>query len=548
MSDLPRSASSGNAAAHPLHDDDSGSDDELAQTRASPSPSPSSSVPEQGESPLATAAAAADPEPAAQPSADSTPKDAVSDESKRLAAQLLKLPMLKCGWLDKRDALKLNSFKPHWCVLRGHLFAWHKDADSARIGAVLGSIDLSSAQIVSVVAAAGGESDPNHKLSARSFGLQQAAGEGLLALRAREVKDRDAWLQVLETAKAKVAAAAAESSAATADAKGKKKVKKEKLASRFLHDELCFGCHKNFTTLRRRHHCRRCCHTFCAACSEHKSKIPALGITEQKVRVCDDCYKELLLQASTPSASPTPASGDALASPGTQPSPPPAQTASERAAADALAARERDREAEEQAAAAALAKHRAFLAKEGLDHEHAAANSDEDDGGAVAPLPTAAPISRVGDGRSETVVSRTRATRPPPKEQPYAHAAQVPTPAAGQSTPAQPAAATQSSRPPHTFTPYSQQSQSHLQQRGPMGKMHISEPPNRKNSGRSGSGGGDVGDAYVSLSDFERMRAHSPSASQRGARGRTGSSDSDTDDDGSFDGQRRRKQPWYCCC
>lgn len=40
------------------------------------------------------------------------------------------------------------------------------------------------------------------------------------------------------------------------------------------------------------HHCRRCGHIFCAACSE---KTAALAGNTKPVRVCDTCYVELTL-------------------------------------------------------------------------------------------------------------------------------------------------------------------------------------------------------------------------------------------------------------
>lgn len=54
----------------------------------------------------------------------------------------------------------------------------------------------------------------------------------------------------------------------------------------------CFRCRSDFTTLRRRHHCRACGQIFCNACSSKTAAIPKFGI-EKEVRVCDLCYDKL---------------------------------------------------------------------------------------------------------------------------------------------------------------------------------------------------------------------------------------------------------------
>ncbi|CAJ1350279.1 unnamed protein product, partial [Effrenium voratum] len=52
----------------------------------------------------------------------------------------------------------------------------------------------------------------------------------------------------------------------------------------------CPRCGTAFTTIFRRHHCRRCWGLVCDDCSRHRTRIPqepSLGI----VRVCNDCFK-----------------------------------------------------------------------------------------------------------------------------------------------------------------------------------------------------------------------------------------------------------------
>ncbi|CAH0723763.1 unnamed protein product, partial [Brenthis ino] len=54
----------------------------------------------------------------------------------------------------------------------------------------------------------------------------------------------------------------------------------------------CFACAKDFTIARRKHHCRRCGHIFCGACSE---KTVALAASTKPVRVCDNCFNDVRL-------------------------------------------------------------------------------------------------------------------------------------------------------------------------------------------------------------------------------------------------------------
>jgi hepatocyte growth factor-regulated tyrosine kinase substrate len=54
----------------------------------------------------------------------------------------------------------------------------------------------------------------------------------------------------------------------------------------------CFRCRAEFTTLKRRHHCRACGQIFCHGCSSKVSTIPKYGI-EKEVRVCDVCFDKI---------------------------------------------------------------------------------------------------------------------------------------------------------------------------------------------------------------------------------------------------------------
>jgi RhoGEF domain/FYVE zinc finger/SOS1/NGEF-like PH domain len=50
----------------------------------------------------------------------------------------------------------------------------------------------------------------------------------------------------------------------------------------------CMICDMKFTTLKRRHHCRRCGTLCCGTCSSHKAFLPNIGKT---CRVCFTCYE-----------------------------------------------------------------------------------------------------------------------------------------------------------------------------------------------------------------------------------------------------------------
>ncbi|XP_071500345.1 pleckstrin homology domain-containing family F member 2-like [Diadema antillarum] len=53
----------------------------------------------------------------------------------------------------------------------------------------------------------------------------------------------------------------------------------------------CMLCNKRFTTLFRRHHCRKCGKVVCQACSAKKFMLPLQSNTP--LRVCDYCYQQL---------------------------------------------------------------------------------------------------------------------------------------------------------------------------------------------------------------------------------------------------------------
>lgn len=72
----------------------------------------------------------------------------------------------------------------------------------------------------------------------------------------------------------------------------------------------CYRCRTEFSTLRRRHHCRACGQIFCNSCSSKTSPIPKFGI-EKEVRVCDTCYDKIN-RTSTAGANPASKSDDQL--------------------------------------------------------------------------------------------------------------------------------------------------------------------------------------------------------------------------------------------
>lgn len=54
----------------------------------------------------------------------------------------------------------------------------------------------------------------------------------------------------------------------------------------------CYKCDKEFTTTRRRHHCRHCGDIFCSNCSKRKMALPSNP--NRPVRICDTCFDALL--------------------------------------------------------------------------------------------------------------------------------------------------------------------------------------------------------------------------------------------------------------
>jgi hypothetical protein len=54
--------------------------------------------------------------------------------------------------------------------------------------------------------------------------------------------------------------------------------------------ESCKICLSKFNFMKRKHHCRKCGLIVCAGCSGNNWYVP--GYTDQKVRMCDNCYKE----------------------------------------------------------------------------------------------------------------------------------------------------------------------------------------------------------------------------------------------------------------
>jgi hypothetical protein len=53
----------------------------------------------------------------------------------------------------------------------------------------------------------------------------------------------------------------------------------------------CQDCKEKFTTIRRRHHCRRCGNIYCSDCLPYKVVIP--GISDKPVVCCKDCYRRI---------------------------------------------------------------------------------------------------------------------------------------------------------------------------------------------------------------------------------------------------------------
>lgn len=59
--------------------------------------------------------------------------------------------------------------------------------------------------------------------------------------------------------------------------------------------DICMRCtHTKFSTLTRRHHCRKCGFVVCAECSRQKFLMPRLS--PKPLRVCNLCYKQLMAE------------------------------------------------------------------------------------------------------------------------------------------------------------------------------------------------------------------------------------------------------------
>ncbi|VDP89049.1 unnamed protein product [Echinostoma caproni] len=54
----------------------------------------------------------------------------------------------------------------------------------------------------------------------------------------------------------------------------------------------CASCLRAFNLFRRRHHCRRCGHIFCASCCNHWQSVEGLA-TDKAVRICAECHEFL---------------------------------------------------------------------------------------------------------------------------------------------------------------------------------------------------------------------------------------------------------------
>ena len=51
----------------------------------------------------------------------------------------------------------------------------------------------------------------------------------------------------------------------------------------------CYACHKLFSVIIRKHHCRGCGNVFCSSCTNRKVPLPHLYNTKEPLRVCKTC-------------------------------------------------------------------------------------------------------------------------------------------------------------------------------------------------------------------------------------------------------------------
>ena len=61
----------------------------------------------------------------------------------------------------------------------------------------------------------------------------------------------------------------------------------------------CYNCEKNFTALRRKHHCRYCGYIFCSKCTLAKHQLPDGTLIK---RICEKCLDSIIKSSSSPQA------------------------------------------------------------------------------------------------------------------------------------------------------------------------------------------------------------------------------------------------------
>jgi len=79
----------------------------------------------------------------------------------------------------------------------------------------------------------------------------------------------------------------------------------------FEEAQKCNSCKKEFTLMRRRHHCRNCGKSFCSGCSSKSIPLPDFNLGPE--RVCEGCYASISRGSSRAATAPstTPASPSA---------------------------------------------------------------------------------------------------------------------------------------------------------------------------------------------------------------------------------------------
>lgn len=120
------------------------------------------------------------------------------------------------------------------------------------------------------------------KLASAALTFEIASAEKTFQVIAANAADKAKWVRLLRK---NIASIKAQNSHLNED---------QHLAPRWQQDDTsneCYKCHRTFTLITRRHHCRKCGRLCCDNCS--KSRLQLTNISQAPVRVCDRCKDDM---------------------------------------------------------------------------------------------------------------------------------------------------------------------------------------------------------------------------------------------------------------